>query len=151
LNNVSEIVDEEVEGGATLGDGAEETVYRAYDVGDGAADELCCVADGRDEKGVQVQGVENATDDIDKVTWISMSVKRTRQDQPYGKRNSPSLMTNSTSASTSEMVMLIFSTATCTPAFNWTKFATLAFKFKSALNFSTVNSMRPTCSSGILR
>jgi hypothetical protein len=37
-----------------LGDGAEESVYGAYDVGDGAADELCCVADGRDEKGVQV-------------------------------------------------------------------------------------------------
>jgi hypothetical protein len=47
--------------------------------------------------------------------------------------------------------MLIFSTATCTPAFNCTKLATLAFKFRSALSFSTVNSMRPTCSSGILR
>jgi hypothetical protein len=54
LNDVSEIVDEEVQGGAALGDGAEESVYGAYDVGDGAADELCCVADGRDEKGVQV-------------------------------------------------------------------------------------------------
>jgi hypothetical protein len=54
LNNVSEIVDEEVEGGAALGDGTEETVYGAYDVCNGAADELGCVADGGDEEGVQV-------------------------------------------------------------------------------------------------
>jgi hypothetical protein len=52
LHNVSEIVDEEVEGAAALGDGAEETVYGAYDVGDGGADELGCVADGGDEEGV---------------------------------------------------------------------------------------------------
>jgi hypothetical protein len=52
LNNVSEIVDEEVESAATLGDGAEESIDSADDVCDGVADELGCVADGGDEEGV---------------------------------------------------------------------------------------------------
>jgi hypothetical protein len=52
LNDVAEIVDEEVEGAAALGDGAEQAVDGTDDVGDGVADELGCVADGGDEEGV---------------------------------------------------------------------------------------------------
>jgi hypothetical protein len=54
LDDVAEIVDEEVEGGAALGDAAEESVDGADHVGDGVADELGCVADGGDEERIQV-------------------------------------------------------------------------------------------------
>lgn len=55
MDDVPEVVDDEVEGFAALGDAAEEAVYGADDVCDGVADQGCCVADCRDEEGVEVE------------------------------------------------------------------------------------------------
>lgn len=63
----------------------------------------------------------------------------------------PNRTTSSRLTSTSAMVMFTFSTETITPALTWTRPATLAFKLRSACSFSTINSMRPTWSSGTWR
>lgn len=69
LDNVSEVVDDKVECFAALSDGPEEAIYGAYDVCDGVADQRCCVADCRDEKRVEIEGIEDAADDVDEVTF----------------------------------------------------------------------------------
>lgn len=63
LDDVPEVVDQKVERGSALGDGAEQAVDGADDV----ANQARHVVDEADQEGVEVQRVEDALDDLDEM------------------------------------------------------------------------------------
>ena len=68
LDDVAQVVNEEVQRRAALGDGAKKTVHNTDDVANNITDQARDVVDGVNEQRVQVKRLEDTVDNINEVT-----------------------------------------------------------------------------------